>query len=808
MQKSKLLTLILLSVFYAQYVVAQTSLFTILGQVQNRNGIAISDCPIALWRSSDSTLISTKLPDAEGRFVFTDLPAMDYTVNLGNLQYKKTTIEVQLIDKDIDLSPIILDEYIIELDEVVIAQRRPLIKLRPGEVHYSVNADPLAKNSSLYQILQRMPLVSQSNGSILIKGNIAPTYFINGIPAPHLNGNPQEALKAMRADQIKEIQLITNPEAKYDGDFSGGIINIITKRDFEAHFTGSIGSTINTRNQYSGTGSIAFRLGNVTLQGNLTSGNQKGYKERWELERTSHNNPLNYYFQQEKEREYNRNSNTIASTLLTWEPNLNNLIIFGYDYLKLDTRGVGTQMHSMYTQDNLLNYQYGIQEQSKTIYKSTDVYANYQHKWGKDGLLLIMYQYKDLPKIEDNIYLANCIINYQSYNQRFEQTTKNIEHTLQEDITYSWADTHTINGGIKGILRINNNDSQLQIRKDEERDWIQKKDDNDLFSHKQYILGFYAEYQLKKDSWDIRMGLRDEWTKEHIAYKLSPDKDFYTQFNNWLLTFRASYSFSPTNSINLYYRSNISRPSIQHLNPRASIHDPSYFYIGNPNLKSEKHHTWSSDWSIYNNKGLLNLGVTYRYSHNAIQADYGILPNGGMYRSYSNKGRYNEGGLSIFSSYNFSNIVSASLNGNVSYRSVYGMLGGKEVSQKGCSGGISTSLTLLFPKGYYLNFYGGYNFPSITLEGTGYNFYHCGSTLSKSFYKDRLSISFTAIDFLWNSKRYRRTYKTPDFQSTAYYQNYGVLFELGLTYKFNSNNIKPKKASKKIQNRDVLNFGD
>lgn len=796
----------LLSMICAQYSTAQTYSFSILGQVISSDSVAVSNCPITLWSASDSTLIYTILSDVNGQFVFRDVPPDGYFLNIGSLQYKKQSINVNVKDSDIILPCIVLEEYAIALDEFVVAQNRPLIKVQPGEVHYYVNADPLAKSSSLYQVFQRLPLISVSNGGIKIKGNVAPTFFINGVPAAHLNGNPQEVLKSIRSEQVKEIQIITTPGAKYDADFSGGVINIVTKRDFEAKSTGSIGSTLNTKNQYSGVGTMALQLGRMTLQGNISYGNQNRYKEQWDLERTSLANPINHFFVQGKEREYYKNSNLIASTLLTWEPNSNDLMILGCNYLKLDTRGDGIQKHSMYNRDNLLNYQFDIQEQSKTIYESIDAYYSFQHKWGKKNVLLLMYQYKNLPKMEDNTYLASQVLNYQVNDQHFKQTTNNIEHTLQGDVTYSWKDIHSLNGGVKGIIRVNSNDSKLQIRNNDQEEWQQKNDINDLFSHNQYILGFYTEYRLQKVPWDIRVGIRDEWTKEDIEYKLSLNDNFDTQSNVILFSFGLNYSFSPSNSIGLYYRSHISRPSIRHLNPKISISDPSYLYFGNPHLKSEKHHSWSLNWSIYGDKGFIDLTSTYRYSRNSIQPNYGIHPSGEMYRSYNNGGKYHEGKISANGSYNFSNLISASLSAYVSYRNVHGVLGNNSVSNSGYSGGVTTYFTLSFPKGYYLNIYGGYDFPSISLEGTGYNFYHCGAVLSKSFFSNRLNLSFTAIDFLWNTKSYKRSYETPDFQGKAHYQNYGLLLELGVTYRFNLEDISGKKVARTIQNKDVLSF--
>jgi hypothetical protein len=121
---------------------------------------------------------------------------------------------------------------------------------------------------------------------------------------------------------------------------------------------------------------------------------------------------------------------------------------------------------------------------------------------------------------------------------------------------------------------------------------------------------------------------------------------------------------------------------------------------------------------------------------------------------------------------------------------------------------LSSTINLNLPKDYYLSLYGGYNFPHVSLEGRGYNFYHCGGSLAKSFLNDRLNLSLTAIDFLWGTKDYHRAYQTRDFHGKSTYQNYGFLLELEVTYRFNTKRVSVSKASKRIQNNDVATFGE
>lgn len=783
------------------FVSAKAQTYSVTGHLIDSLHQPISTCTVALWRSADTTLVSALQSDAKGYFNFSQLPPADYFLQIGDMRYQKQIIPLQL-RQNMVLGPIILQEQVRTLEGVVVSYKRKLIQLQSDKIRYHVADDPRSKNLSLYEVLQRMPLISSTGGGFVIKGRSAPTFYVNGMPSALLNSNPKEALKAMRAAHVKEIQLITEPGARYEGEFTGGIINIVTTQRFESLLTASIGATVNTRHQWSNSAEVGVQLGNLSLRGNIAYSKQSDYNERWTLSRTMPSKLDYYRFEQEKARHYYRNNSLIASALLSWQPNTQDLWNVAFDYMNLDTRGNGLQKQVMYTKQGDVNYQYDVKEHSQTRYRSINFSSNYQHKWNDQSYAWLMYQYSELPKWLDDLYILEHTQDYKGNNQHLIQYVNSKEHTLQADVSYALSESHKLNGGAKGVLRVNSNNSQLQTQSPDES-WQQKFDIGDLFKHKQFVSGLYAEYQYKSGSWDVKLGLRNEWTAERVVYPLQTAENFQTSYLNWLPSFRVTYAFSSSNTLSLYYRSNIARPSIQYLNPRSTLQDLSSITYGNPHLQSEKYHKCGLDWTYTQGNLMLNLSGTYRYCPNSIEVNVGVQPNGVMYRTFNNNGRHREIGVGVYTAYTFNEMLSMSCDGNLAYLNFYGQLEGLPASNHGLAGNVSLSLNLNLPKEYYFSLNGGYNFPSVGLTGTGFNFYYSQASLSKSFFANRLNLSLSANDFLWRNKSYRRTLHTPSFESVATYQNYGCLVELGITYRFNTKEIKLRKTSKRIHNNDV-----
>src|SRR5690606_21978292 len=139
------------------------------------------------------------------------------------------------------------------LDEVVVTSERPLMEMGIDKKVFNVDKNITSTGGSATDVLQNVPSVSVDvDGAVSLRGKSNVTILIDGKPATLLGGDEQTALQSLPASSIDQVEVITNPSAKYDATGMTGIINIITKREKKFGFNGSVTLGAGTRAKYNG----------------------------------------------------------------------------------------------------------------------------------------------------------------------------------------------------------------------------------------------------------------------------------------------------------------------------------------------------------------------------------------------------------------------------------------------------------------------------------------------------------------------------------------------------------------------------
>lgn len=223
------------------------------GKVIDENKLSLDYCNIILHQNNDSTYLNGTTTDSNGVFILEDIKNGQYFLEVTNLGYRIDTIlNIIVNENNIDLGIIQLMPEAELLGEVVIKATRPVIERLPDRTIFNVENSVKSAGQNTLELLRSVPGVTVSgNNQIMINGKKDIQVMING-KVEMMNGDQlANLLKSIQSSNIKKIEVISNPSAKYDASAKGGILNIVLKTSLRTGISGSIFSNY-AQNKYWG----------------------------------------------------------------------------------------------------------------------------------------------------------------------------------------------------------------------------------------------------------------------------------------------------------------------------------------------------------------------------------------------------------------------------------------------------------------------------------------------------------------------------------------------------------------------------
>jgi hypothetical protein len=230
---------------------------------------AIEFVSIALYDKANKAVDGT-VADEKGKFTLGKLAAGDYKVLISFIGYANKTIDNIKLSKgqEADLGTISLGSNTKTLNEVTVTGQAALIEEKVDRLVYNAEKDITAKGGDATDILRKVPLLTVDlDGNVSLRGSQNIRVLINNKPSTIIANSVADALKQIPADQIKSVEVITSPSAKYDAEGSGGIINIITKKNSLQGLNLNIDSGVGNRGSMLGLnggyrkGKVGFTIG-------------------------------------------------------------------------------------------------------------------------------------------------------------------------------------------------------------------------------------------------------------------------------------------------------------------------------------------------------------------------------------------------------------------------------------------------------------------------------------------------------------------------------------------------------------------
>ena len=816
-----LLMLAVLSTVTLEAQVRSNDMYTISGQVidsLSNEPLAFATIGISLTQTA-TQFISAAATDDDGKFVVQLRAPGNYLLTVQSVGYTTLTkpLEVTETNKTMNLGKILVQENVQALGEVTVTAQRPLVKVEIDKLIYNMEEDPDAKVNNTLEMLRKVPMITvDGEDKIQLKGASNFKIFLNGRPSNMLSGqNISDVLKSMPANTIKNIEVITDPGAKYDAEGIGGIINIITTRNVFQGYQGSVGANAGTFGGFGGNTYLTAKIGKFGITGNYSYNNNR---RPWGRDESVSENLINpqYHLEKNEGKSKNRGTYMYGNLEASIEFDTLRLLSFGVNLYNGQSKSTSERAIEMFNNTGVQEYSYKTDGNGKSQYGSTGLSLDYQRSTRKKSeLITFSYRFSHSPNGSESFTYARDITGemplYIRLNQWYDNNARTAEHTGQIDYTTPITPKHTIETGLKYILRLNlSNVSHYEL--DANKNWVELPSSinsaNRDFEHISNIYAGYVGYAFKSAKYGFRTGLRAEGTQQEVKFRLDESKNFDVDYFNMVPSATVSYQLKPSQQLRLGYSLRIYRPSIWYLNPYVNDVDPYNISYGNPNLKPEKSNSFNLNYSFFSQKYTLNASVNYSYVNNSIERYSFIDPAKPEVRqsTYDNIGSRKQATAFLTAGWTPNTKLRFNLNGGLYYVDMHSPELG--ISRSGVFGMSYFNAQLTLPKDFRINAMVQYQGRFIMLQSQQSEIFFTNMALNKDFLKKKMTVSLSCNSPISKDLIIKSKTTTEFFETNAKYYNPMREVRLSVSYRFGTMKEAIKKVQRGISNDDVKGGSD
>ncbi len=742
--------------------------------------------------------------DSLGKFERTVAGNGEYVLLLQNMGRKSVSKGFKVDGHgELDLGEILLQDDAQAINSASVQAMKTLVKLDVNKLTYKVEADPDSKTGSLLDMLRKVPMVTvDGQDNITVNGSSSFKVYVDGKPNQMLSSNPSQILKVMPASAVKDIEVITNPGAKYDAEGAGGILNLITGTTTGASSAvadgayGSVNVGVTTKGENGGV-YLTAKKGKLTVGVNAAGGYQKLNGITYD---SAQKNLGNGDFQNTEMVQNQKSPFVFADLNASYELSPRDLLTGSFGMTGFYQSAVG---NSTITMGGVAPYSYINDQEMKYRTSGINGSLDYQHTSAEVAgrALTLSYRYSGSP-LRTEFTSRFSDMPFPLPDRMSEGDDNSQENTFQLDYTTPVGAGQSLSSGLKYIARHNSADDKLYFV--EGNSWIHNAEGSMLYDHFNDIGALYSEYTGTFGKFSLIAGLRYEYTWQKVRYGKGFGQDFKTGFGDIVPSASLQYNIAATRNIGLTYNRRIQRPGITYLNPYVNRSSPTVVSYGNSDLTSARSDIISFVFNSFNPKWIVSL--TGRYSHTGSGiSDYSFYDDEGiMNTTYGNIVVEDNTGITAFVNWTAGPKTRIYTNSSVGYS----MFSSDELGQKnhGWNWNVMAGLQQTLPADMLLSanlMAGGKTW---TLQGWNKGFTMGVIGLSKGFLANKLRVTGQFIsNFEKGGMSIESFARGGNFETRSKVTVPIRQVGLNLTYTFGKQGFQVKKTRKSITNDDVIN---
>ncbi|MBO6213188.1 outer membrane beta-barrel family protein [Algoriella sp.] len=571
------------------------------GKIENAKNEAVGMAAIQIYKADSKELFDEIYANENGTFEIPDLEDGKYRLVITEFGYKQSETVAEVKGGELDLGNIVLEVAPTDVVELKGAFVRAEVSQYRNEIDkrvVEIGNDLVSAGADAAAVLNNIPSVNvdQQTGELSLRGNENVKIYIDGKPS---SLSASQVLKQIPSNQIKSVEIITNPSAKYEADGKSGIINIIMVKGQKKGYNVALstGYEQGKRSRFNNSLTANVNTGAFNFFGNY-SYNKRPSEFSGSIK--------NFGTKKDQGLEIVNNDESQAGKIgFDWFINDKTaLTVYTNQWFGKGTGEIGSDITDLTNQNFYPN--------TSTFdgdWKSQDYSLNFKRDFDKADHNIVLDAFFSKSKNTDTRWMDNSYPEVKSYFEDRDDKTDNIRVNL--DYTNQIKDGGKIEAGLQ--FRQEKNDNSLLT---DNRIMVNNVliDPSTNFNFTRDFFSAYVNYNQKFGKFGMQLGIRAEQSKDKGDYIYNKKEGFIDRekldfFPSAFLT----YEVSEKGEVSLNYSRRVDRPGINQLSPVAEWSTPLMSSIGNPDLKAEYTDNFEVGYLQRFGKNSVSGNVFYRH---------------------------------------------------------------------------------------------------------------------------------------------------------------------------------------------------
>jgi outer membrane receptor protein involved in Fe transport len=766
----------------------------VTGKVYDKSaGEPLPFANIVIYSLRDSLMVTGTIASENGSFTIEKVPYGRYYIEVKFIGYDKQVLnDIRIVPQKsyIDLGNIQIEPAREQLQEVEVTAERAAVEFHVDKKVVSIQENLNATGESLARALENAPSISVDiDGNVALRGSTSFTVLIDGKPSP-LNG--PDALQQIPASAVENVEIITNPSAKYDPDGLAGIINIITKKRALDGVSGMINLSAGTRDKYRGDILVNFKSDKVTVyagadfndmnfMGKMTKSTFMQSADTAEYILSSGTGDRvrqGYSFKGGLTYHFNKN------TSFTFEGSGGTHSFSRIQLGKYHEYTVPDLNHLYYINDNLGS-------RSEDFYGFT---ANFEKSFANKDHKLTSYLYFEKEfggseEAQEQLFTDENWQEIQVDSEKIKTDEESDEYGLRFQIDYTrpFGVTGKLETGYQARIDMENEDHHFFNFDNETDTWVANPMFTNDVDFRNDIHALYGTYANEFKGFGYQFGIRTEYNFREIQ-NLNAAAPSSMELFDYFPSVHLSRKIGKQDQVLASYSRRINRPRGFFLDPYPSYMDPNTIRIGNPELLPE----YVDSYELSYQKGIgkssfISLEGYYRKTHNAMTRLTSVRDDGIRVFTMDNLNEENAAGGELMVNMQVTKWLNLNASTNLYLFTLEGNLTDNSVAARSTNSDFRFNGNIRIGRDTRFQVQGFYQGPSVTAQGERKEFLMTSASLRQDFFKQRLSATLRIQDI----------FKTGNFHFVAEGSNFRDEFRFSrepqvvmLTLGYRINNYK------------------